>query len=75
MAEKWTPPAFNNNATGWQYTTDPSGNRWQILTGGLYRNDEGVTTANPGQYSRRSFELLHVKNALLRLEALEIEGA
>jgi len=51
MAEKWTPPAFNNNATGWQYTTDPSGNRWQILTGGLYRNDEGVTTANPGQYS------------------------
>lgn len=28
-----------------------------------------------GRYSRRSFELLHVKNALLRLEALEIEGA
>ena len=27
-----------------------------------------------GRYSRRSFELLHVKNALLRLEALEIEG-
>lgn len=26
-----------------------------------------------GRYSRRSFELLHVKNALLRLEALEIE--
>jgi hypothetical protein len=28
-----------------------------------------------GQFSRRSFEILHVKNALLRLEALEIEGA
>lgn len=27
-----------------------------------------------GRYSRRSFELLHVKNALLRLEAIEIEG-
>jgi len=26
-----------------------------------------------GQFSRRSFETLHVKNALLRLEALEIE--
>ena len=28
-----------------------------------------------GKFSRRSFEILHVKNALLRLEALEIEGA
>ena len=29
--------------------------------------------ARLGQFSRRSFETLHVKNALLRLEALEIE--
>jgi len=28
-----------------------------------------------GNFTRRSFELLHVKNALLRLEALEIEGS
>lgn len=28
-----------------------------------------------GKFSRRSFEVLHVKDALLRLEALEIEGA
>jgi len=28
-----------------------------------------------GRFSRRSFEILHVKNALLRLEALEIEGS
>lgn len=28
-----------------------------------------------GKFSRRSFEVLHVKNALLRLEAIEIEGA
>lgn len=28
-----------------------------------------------GRFSRRSFELLHVKNANLRVEALEIEGA
>jgi hypothetical protein len=27
-----------------------------------------------GNFSRRSFEVLHVRNALLRLEALEIEG-
>ena len=27
-----------------------------------------------GRFSRRSFEILHVKNALLRLEAIEIEG-
>ena len=27
-----------------------------------------------GKYRRRSFEVLHLKNALLRLEALEIEG-
>lgn len=27
-----------------------------------------------GDFTRRSFEILHVKNALLRLEALEIEG-
>lgn len=27
-----------------------------------------------GDFTRRSFELLHVKNALLRLEALEIDG-
>lgn len=27
-----------------------------------------------GNFERRSFELLHVKNALLRLEALDIEG-
>ena len=28
-----------------------------------------------GNFTRRSFELLHVKNALLRLEALEIDGS
>lgn len=28
-----------------------------------------------GIFTRRSFEILHVKNALLRLEALEIEGS
>lgn len=28
-----------------------------------------------GQYARRSFEILHVKDANLRLESLEIEGA
>ena len=27
-----------------------------------------------GRFSRRAFEILHVKNALLRLEAIEIEG-
>lgn len=27
-----------------------------------------------GRFSRRSFEILHVKNALLRLEAIEVEG-
>ena len=27
-----------------------------------------------GKFSRRAFEILHVKNALLRLEAIEIEG-
>jgi len=28
-----------------------------------------------GKFSRRSFEILHVKNALLRLEAIEVTGA
>ena len=28
-----------------------------------------------GKFRRRSFEVLHLKNALLRLEALEITGA
>ena len=28
-----------------------------------------------GNFRRRAFEILHVKNALLRLEAIEVEGS